>query len=216
MVLCTFLAMAAFIADLRLQPGGSRTTRVIDDLAQCAAAFTLAISACRQAKGTAGRLRLSWLLIGLGAAGWGAGQTIWSYYEVVLDSPTPFPSLADAGYLILPVLAFVGVLVRPSLAFSGRGRLRVALDVLMVLVSLFSISWATAFGEIYRGVGGSSFERIVSLAYPAGDVALLTVVVVVLSYASAGSRSGLLLLGSGLGLFAVADSAFAYLTATDR
>jgi diguanylate cyclase (GGDEF)-like protein len=212
----TLLGIAAFVVDLRLQPGGRHVTRGVSDLTQLLAASALAGTAGWRARRAAGRLRLSWLLLGIGAGAWAAGQAIWSYYEIVRAVPTPFPSLADAGYLLLPIMALIGLLVRPSHAFSGRGRLRVALDALLVLVSLFTVSWASAFGEVYRGAGDAWASRLVSLAYPAGDVALLTVVVIVLAYAAAGRRAGLLWLGAGLAVFAVGDSGFAYLTATGR
>ena len=210
----TLLGIAAFAVDLRLQPGGRHVTRGVSDLTQLGSAAVLAASANWRARRSTGRLRLSWLLVGGGAAAWAAGQAIWSYYEIVRGVPTPFPSLADAGYLLLPILALIGLLVRPSHAFMGRGRLRVGLDALLVLVSLFTVSWASAFGEVYRGAGDALASRLVSLAYPAGDVALLTVVVIVLAYAAAGRRAGLLWLGAGLAVFAVGDSGFAYLTAT--
>jgi len=209
----SLLGLFASAADLRLQPGGPRVTRALDDLGQLAAALVLALCAGLRARDVTGRLRLSWLLIAIGAACWAAGQAIWSYFEIIRSVPTPFPSLADAGYLLLPTLALTGLLVRPSHAFTGRGRVRVALDVLLIIVSLFTVSWASAFGEVYHGGADSLASRLVSLAYPAGDVALLTVVVIVVAYASAGCRSGLLWLGAGLAIFAVGDSDFAYLTA---
>ncbi|HVU91221.1 MAG TPA: hypothetical protein VHC23_03240, partial [Jatrophihabitans sp.] len=210
--LLTALAVALFVTDLRLQPGGEHATRTVDDLGQLAGGAVLAASAAFRARRSTGRLRLSWALIAVGAAGWAAGQTAWSVYELVLSVQTPFPSLADAGYLLLPTLGLAGLLVRPSQAFTGRGRLRVGLDILLVLASLFTISWATAFGQVYRGGADTLAARLVGLAYPAGDVALLTVVVIVLAYANAGNRAGLLFLGGGLGAFAVGDSGFAYLT----
>jgi diguanylate cyclase (GGDEF)-like protein len=214
-LLVSVVLLVAFVVDLRAQFGGARVTSIVDDLAQAVAAGAMSGAAAWRARRSLDRLRLSWTLIALGGASWAAGQTVWSAYEIFGSVETPFPSGADAGYLMLPVLAMAGLLVRPSQAFSGRGRVRVALDVLLVLVSLFVISWATALGEVYRGGADSRFARIVSLAYPAGDVALLTIVITVLAYAHAGSRSGLLCLGAGLGVFAVADSGFAYLTATD-
>jgi hypothetical protein len=93
-------------------------------------------------------VRLSWLLLAAGVGSWAAGQAIWTYYEVIAATATPFPSLADVGYPALPVLAMAGWLVRPSQAFVGRGRVRIGLDVLLVIVSLFTASWATALGEV--------------------------------------------------------------------
>jgi diguanylate cyclase len=207
------LFLAAFVLDLRLQPGGERVTRAIDDITQFLAAASAAFASARRAGRETGRIRLSWQLIAAGLACWSGGQLIWSYYEVIQHDAVPFPSLADVGYLLLPVFAMAGLLVRPSQAFHGRGLLRIGLDVLLVIVSLFTVSWATTLGEVYRGGAGSMLARTVSLAYPAGDLALLAIVVTVLAYAHSGGRFGLVLLGTGLAGLAVADSGFAYLVA---
>ncbi|WP_375476583.1 EAL domain-containing protein [uncultured Jatrophihabitans sp.] len=211
--LCVVLVVAAFVADLRLQPGGAFTTRAVDDLTQLATAAVAAIAGFRRARAGAGRLRLSWALIGAGAGCWAIGETIWSWYELVRQVESPFPSLADVGFLLFPACTAAGLMVRPSRAFAGRAKTRIVLDVVLVVISLFAISWATAFGQVYRG-GGSDLATIVSLAYPAGDLALLAVVVIVLSYARAGGRTALVWVGVGLSGFAVADSGFAYLSAT--
>ena len=205
--------LVAFVADLRLQPGGGRITRGIDDIAQLVAAALASGAATWRARNAAGRMRASWALIGIGAGCWAIGEAIWSYYELIASVATPFPSSADIGYLLFPIFTAVAIVVRPSRAFAGRGWARIVLDILLVVVSLFSISWATALGSVYRGANDARLSTIVSLAYPASDVALLTVVVVVLSYASAGGRLGLTWLGAGLIAFAVADSGFAYMTA---
>ncbi len=209
----SLLLLIGFIIDLRLQPGGEKVTRDIDDITQFLAASATALSAALRARRESGRARLSWQLIAAGVACWAAGQSVWSYYEVIVGEPAPFPSLADVGYLALPLLAMAGLLARPSQAFAGRGRVRIGLDVLLVIVSLFTASWATTLGEVYRGGSGSMLARTVSLAYPAGDLALLTIVVTVLAYAHAGGRFGLVCIGTGLAALAVADSGFAYFVA---
>ena len=207
------LAIAAFIAYLLVKPGGTGLARDVDDLTQLSAAALAAVAAAWRAHREAGRLRLSWALLAGGTAAWACGQSMWTYYELVLNDPAPFPSLSDVGFLLLPVLGVAAMLVRPSDAFVGRGRWRIGLDAMLVIVSLFTISWGTALGEVYRGGGGSMFARTVALAYPAGDLALLAIVVTVLSYAHVGGRVGVVYIGSGLAGLAIADSGFAYLTA---
>ncbi len=209
----TAFALAAFVLDLRLQPGGLSVTRAVDDLTQLAAAALCALAAGWRAGRVAGRMRSSWILLGIGSGSWAVGEAVWSYYELVAHTVTPFPSLADVGFLSFPLFTGLGLVVRPSRAYSGRGWARVGLDVLLVVVSLLSLSWVTTLGETYRGGSDSKLGMVVSLAYPAGDVALLTVVVVVITYAGVRGRVSLWLLGTGLALFAVADSGFAYLTA---
>ncbi len=45
---------------------------------------------------------LRWVpvLLGMGLLSYAIGQSIWTYYELVLHQLTPFPSLGDAGYLV--------------------------------------------------------------------------------------------------------------------
>ena len=43
-------------------------------------------------------------------AGWTVGQACWSWYQVVEDTPLPSPSVADLGYLTMPVLAVPALL----------------------------------------------------------------------------------------------------------
>jgi diguanylate cyclase (GGDEF)-like protein len=207
------LVLVSLVLDLRLQPGGERVTRGVDDIVQLAAAGVASAAALWRAARVQGRLRASWALIAAGAGCWAVGEVVWSYYELVAGVSTPFPSLADVGYLLFPALTAVGIVMRSSRAFLGRGWARVSLDVVLIVVSLFTFSWATALGEVYRGGADSTLGTAVALAYPGSDVALLTVVVVVLTYASAGGRLALGWVGAGLVAFAVADSGFAYLTA---
>ena len=208
--------LAAFVVDLRVQPGGPVVTRAVDDLVQLFAAALASGAAFWRTFRCAGRARTSWLLISVGAGFWALGETVWSYYEVLAHTDTPFPSVADVGYLLFPVFTAAGILVRPSRAFTGRAGTRIGLDVALVVMSLFTISWATVLGQVDRGTSDYSLASIVSLAYPASDIALLTVVVIVISYARQGNRLALGVLGGGLMGFGVADSGFAYLTAIDR
>ena len=136
---------------------------------------------------------------------------VWSYYEVVVREPAPFPSLADAGYLLFPPLALAALLVRPSAAFDGRGRPRVVLDGLMVAGALFNLSWATTLGTVFKQGADSTGSLIVGMAYPVEDLVVLAVALMVLVHAR--SRTGLLLVTAGIVGMSVADSAFVYLTA---
>jgi diguanylate cyclase (GGDEF)-like protein len=208
--LCVAL-VAGFAVVLRVKPGGELFTQSFDDIGEAVAAALGAIPCFWRAVRTSGRWRLSWALLGAGLAAWSIGEWIWSYYEVIEGSEVPFPSLADAGYLLFPVFCLAGLFVRPSAAFVGRARLRVLLDGTMVVASLFILSWATALGAVYHAGAQNTFSLVVSLAYPASDLVLITVAVLVASRARL--DAGLVLLVGGLTSMAVADSAFAYLVA---
>jgi diguanylate cyclase (GGDEF)-like protein len=210
LVLCVAL-VAGFAVVLRVKPGGELFTQSFDDIGEAIAATLGAIPCFWRAVRTSGRWRLSWAFLGAGLAAWSIGEWIWSYYEVIEKSEVPFPSLADAGYLLFPVFCLAGLFLRPSAAFVGRARLRVLLDGTMVVASLFILSWATALGAVYHAGAQDTFSLVVSLAYPASDLVLITVAVLVASRARL--DAGLVLLVGGLTSMAVADSAFAYLVA---
>lgn len=203
--------LVAFAIVLHLQPGSAFTLRAIDDLTETLTALAGGAPCIWRSRRSQGRSRLSWLLLGAALISWGIGQAIWSYYELVAKHDVPFPSFADLGFLLFPVFALTGLLLRPSGAFAGRGRLRVVLDGAMLVGSLLIVSWSTALGAVYSAGAQSTFALAVGLAYPASDVVLLTVAVLV------GLRSKpnvqLILLVGGLIAMAIADSSFAYMTA---
>ena len=156
------------------------------------------------------------MLIGAGATGWSCGQGIWSYYELLGHRETPFPSLADAGFLSFPVLALVGLLVRRTAGFGRHRHTRALLDGLLVAGSLFLVSWATALGQVYAAGADSTFAAVVSMAYPVGDLLLLTLTLVVVAHARPDSRQGLGVLATGFAALSIGDSGFAYLTAVGK
>ena len=157
-----------------------------------------------------------WLSLGFGLAAWLVGEVIWCYYELWLGLPqSPFPSPADAAYLLFPIGA-AGALV----LFSARGhvrqsRLRLLLDGVIVAGSLFMVWWMTVLSSVYDAGGTSSFALAVALAYPVADVVLVTMTVLVLARANTSHRLTLGLFTAGIGLIAFSDSAFVYLIAVD-
>ena len=212
LLVCASLA-SAFLVVLIVKPGGTHNTRTIDDLGELAAAAIAAAAGGWRASRLTGRARLSWAFLAAGCAAWAVGEALWSYYELLLGRDTPFPSWADAGFLLFPALALVGLLTRPSSAFAGQGRLRVALDALLISASLVVISWVTALGEVYRAGADTWFAATVALAYPGTDVILLTVAVIAIAFSRTDNRSGLVAAVVGIVSLTVGDSGFAYLTA---
>jgi hypothetical protein len=122
-------------------------------------------------------------------------------------------SWVDAGFLMFPLLAPAGLLVRPSVVFRGRGRLRSVLAGAMVAASLFTLSWVTSLGQTIRVGAATDFAFFMSLAYPIGDLVLITVALMVLAHTRV--RTVLVVLIAGLVAMAVADSSFLYPTATE-
>lgn len=202
----------AFALALALRPGGHSGVLWIDDLGQLASAATAAGSALWVSRRATGQARAAWVSIGVGAGMWATGQSIWCYFELIRHTATPFPSVADAGFLAFPLAAVAGLWLFPSQASSGARR-RWVLDGGIVVSALLAVSWATSLGAVARAGGGSPFAFAVSLAYPVGDILVLSMALLGVSR-SRGKSPELLVLSIAMLAMAVADSSFVFLTAT--
>lgn len=206
-----FLAFVIWIVG-DVSHGVSRAT--IDDIVLLVLAVPAAVFSAIAARSAHGRLRLAWTAMTVGVVAWGIGEAIWTHYELVLNQ-VPFPSLADAAFLVFPVGACAALLLFPS-ENTQSFRSRVFLDGLIVAGSLFLVSWVTILGPLYTAGGTDPLGFVVSLAYPVSDVVVLTLAAVVLVRASAEHRLELTLLTVGLACIAFSDSLFTYLAAKNE
>jgi diguanylate cyclase (GGDEF)-like protein len=206
-------ALVAFGLVLLLHPGETAVTAV-DDLSIFSAALGATAAATLRARTLQGRARTSWTFMAASFAAAALGEGTWAWYELVLHRETPFPSVADVAYLTFPVLALAALLLRPSTLFAGQGRLRTVLDGLLVSGSLFNISWPNTLGPTFGAGGAWTPAFALSLAYPVSDLVLLTTVLLLVTRTP--GRLGPGLLGAGLALLALSDSAYVYLAASDR
>ena len=206
-------AVLAAVAVLLLTGAAGPTAVAVDDLAQLLAATGAALSCARTARRLHGRRRQCWTALAVGCAGWAAGQAVWSWYELALGVRTPFPSPADLGFLLFPVAATVGLALHPAASPPLLDRRRQLLDAGLVAASLALLSWVTAVGTVVRQPG-EPLSTAVALAYPVGDVVVLTMVVVLVSTAAA-DRRALTLVGAGAATLAAADTAFLSLVSLD-
>lgn len=202
------------------------TAVVIDDTAQLTAGL-LATGACWWAAGrTRGAERRWRRLMAIGMGGWSVGMALWAWYQIVSDTPLPSPSLADVGFLTLPVLALPALLAlatrppgpTPGPGADGRrfGSVLLLLDGLVVVGCLFILTWATALGAAVHASAPNVAAFAVAVAYPATDLVLVVIVVLlaITRRVRAEHRAQLWLLGSGLVGLSVSDSIFAYLVST--
>src|SRR3712207_6470750 len=125
----------------------------------------------------AGRLehpeRRSWAFMGAGTVCWGLGQVVWTYYESFRGQETPFPSLADVGYLAMIPIMFVGLVTLPTKVARAAGRVTVGLDAFIIMASIATVGWLTVLGPIYTRANATWAEKLIGLSYPAGDLLLL-------------------------------------------
>jgi hypothetical protein len=169
----------AVSAVLLFGPVEAYSVLVVDDLSQVApppSPPSARLAARRDPRRPPSRLGRA----GRRLRGLAVGQSIWSWYELVLHDGTPFPSVADVGFLGFPVGATAALLLYP--AVDGRGdRSRRVLDGLTVTSALALVSWSSALGPVVRDDSGDWLATTVSIAYPASDLVALSLVVLLLS-----------------------------------
>lgn len=187
--------------------------KVIDDVVFIVLTTVAAVGAAATARATHGRQRAAWTFLAFGLGGWAVGEMLWAYYELGLHR-YPFPSPADAAYLIFPVGACLALLLLPS-GHSFHSRSRLALDGLIVAGSLFAVSWVLVMDEVYAAGAENRLTLALSLAYPGSDLVVLIVAVLVLARAQTGQRVALTILTVGILCMVLSDSAFAYLSVRD-
>jgi diguanylate cyclase (GGDEF)-like protein len=191
--------------------GSESTLRVACNVACVVFATFATVCAALAARSSAGRKRAAWGCVSVGLAGWVVGSALWMYYSLVVGT-SPFPSLADAGYLLFPISVCIGLTVYP-VGFSGHSRGRLVLDGLIVVAALFQVAWITVLQGVYNAGGTSRFSFGLALAYPVGDVIVIAVALLVLAQARPRQRRSLTMLTAGVTLMALSDSAFLYQTA---
>ncbi len=194
--------------------GGETLASAVSQYGLLAFAVFAAVCTTRSARSAEGRQRKAWICLTVGLTGWAIGAALWIYYESVAHE-SPFPSLADAGYLMFPIGAGLAMALFP-VGYSDHSRVRFVLDVLIVAGALFEISWVFVLRSIYEAGGASRFAVGLSLAYPVSEIAIVTVAILVLARARSGRRTTLVMLTVGVMFMAFSDSVFAYLTAHGR
>lgn len=204
---------AAFVAWTAFRFGGDQATIAVDDIGEAVAALTATVSCGLAAWRTNGRIRVAWVLIASSAASWGIGELIWSVYEVGLGVDVPFPSAADAGFLLAIPLAVVGIFAFTSAPSRLTSRGEALLAGAIVALSLLFMAWAFGLGKVYATSPASPTAQLIGLAYPVGDIIIITVLVLALRRARRTELGRMFLLLCGVAANSFADSAFAYLTA---
>ena len=208
------VTVAGFVAWTWLVIGGDTVTIAVDDIGEAVAALVAAACCGVAARRALGRQRVGWLLLAISAASWGAGEVVWSVYQVGLGIPVPFPSAADIGFLGAIPLAAAGILMFVfSSPGAGSARVRLWIDAGIACLALVSVAWTFGLGTLYNLAGDPPLIRLLGLAYPVSDILIGIILMLAIQRATVDARGRLLLLLGGLASNAVADSAFAYMNA---
>ncbi|MFC3688643.1 diguanylate cyclase domain-containing protein [Aquipuribacter hungaricus] len=205
---------AAFGALVHALPGDRLLTTAVDDLVQLVAPLVASVLCATTARRATGPDRRLWWWLAAATASWAAGQTVWSWYELVLRRETPFPSPADAGFLAFPLLAATGLLLWHGGPYLSAGA-RDLIDGGLLAGALLMVSWKTALGAAMQDGAGPGLGFVLGLAYPVGDLVSATVVLLLVARTGVAARPHVALIAAGLLSLAVADSAYVYLLTVD-
>jgi len=153
------------------------------------------------------RERAAWTVITLSLASWTFGEIYWAIFR-----PDEYPSPADLGYIGFYFLLYAGiVLLLRSRARSIGGTLW--LDGATAAVAAAALGAAVLVELVLRSTEGSTSTVVTNLAYPLGDVLLLSAVFGVFSLTGWRPGERWLLLGLGALATTIADGVYLFQSA---
>jgi len=162
--------------------------------------------ACFLRASRGGPERGAWIAIAASIIAWAGGEIWWTLY-IEGNPNAPYPSPADLGYLAFYPLAILGLylLVRARAQELDR---RLWMDGLIAALGTGALGAALLFEFVADHTSGSGIEVATTLAYPFGDVVLVSLVVGVIALTRWRPGRTWTLLLAGLTVMAVADVAF--------
>ena len=174
---------------------------VIYDAVVVCAGFACLLRASR-----GGPERGAWIAIGASILAWAAGEIWWTLY-IDGNPNAPYPSPADIGYLAFYPLAALGLylLVRARAKELDR---RLWMDGVIASLGTAAVGAALLFEFVADRASGSTLEVATTLAYPFGDVLLVSLIVGVIALTRWRPGRTWMLLLAGLAVMAAADIAF--------
>jgi len=153
------------------------------------------------------RERAAWVVITLALASWTFGELWYAIFQ-----PEGFPSAADAGFIGFYLLLYVGiVLLLRSHARSIAGTLW--LDGVTAALAAAALGAAVLIELVLESTEGSLSTVATNLAYPLGDVLLLSAVFGVFSLTGWRPGQRWLLLGLGILATTTADAVYLFQSA---
>jgi diguanylate cyclase (GGDEF)-like protein len=161
---------------------GRQVSVTLDKTSQLAAAVCAVVVYWRAARlrvGTERRWRL-WMVAAMCSLVVGLSAWIWG--QLFLGVSLPSSTLAPLGFILVPVLSLGAVLTLAHGATSSlpnhRSKLVVVLDGLIVVGSLFVLTWVSALESMVRAwaTSGPGFATVV--AHPAAYLVLLVTLLV--------------------------------------
>jgi two-component system cell cycle response regulator len=176
------------------------------------ASLVFAGIACLGRAADKGPTRLAFIAFGTGLILWAAGDMYLSNVLYYRDE-IPYPSLADAGYLAALPCFFVGI---ASMVKQRVGHFPIAgwLDGGTAALAAATVATALLSPALVGLTDGDPAQTLTNLAYPLGDLILVSFVVGALALTGTRGARALTLVALGLFVWSFADSFYLYENAT--
>ncbi|MDX6505020.1 MAG: two-component system, cell cycle sensor histidine kinase and response regulator CckA, partial [Gaiellaceae bacterium] len=155
------------------------------------------------------RPQLPWWLFAVGQALFISGDAIAYNYKSLFGKEIPFPALSDIPYLAVAPVVSTGLIILIARRTIGRDR-GASLDALVVAVGLGIVSWLMLIAPYQADPLLSLTPKLVSIAYPLGDLLMLLLIARIAFGGGRRSRSFRLMIAS-VGALVVTDSIYAWL-----
>jgi diguanylate cyclase (GGDEF)-like protein/PAS domain S-box-containing protein len=180
--------------------------------ASTAVALLAGVACLARAARLAGRLRLAWGAFGLGSLSYAVGEGTRTWTESIRGQEVPGPGLPDVGHLGMVLLIAVGLLFVPVPRQTIVNRVRSVIDALMIATSLLLISWIFVISPLFAQGSVASPAGSVALAYPVGDIILVTAALSMLALLRRGhpDTASLTLIAAAMLVIGVSGTIFAY------
>jgi two-component system, cell cycle response regulator len=185
--------------------GGPRLDTAINGVAYDAAVLAAGF-ACLLRAARGGRERAAWLAVGAAILAWAAAEIYWTLY-IEGNPNAPYPSPADLGYLAFYPLVVAGLYMLVKARAHELDR-RLWMDGAIAALGTGALGAALIFEFVADRTSGSQLEVVTTLAYPLGDVLLLSLVVGVVALTRWHPGRTWTLLLAGMAAMAAADVAF--------
>jgi two-component system, cell cycle response regulator len=155
--------------------------------------------------------RGAWIAFAVGMSCWAVAEIL---FDFVYSGDPPYPSAADVFFLAFYPACYVGMLMLVRHRVSQFSRM-VWFDGAMAAIAAAALGSAVLFEVVLRHTDGSAAVIVTNLAYPLGDILLLSAVVGVFALTGWKPDRTWGLIGAALLATTVADAIFLFQTATD-
>jgi two-component system cell cycle response regulator len=150
--------------------------------------------------------RVAWLAIAGAIFCWAAAEVYWTA-EISENPSAPYPSPADIGYLAFYPFAAAGLLLLVR-ARANELDWRLWMDGAIAGLGTAALGTAFVFQFVAARASGSGMEVATTLAYPLGDIAMVSLVVGIVALTRWRPGRTWTLLLAGLAVMALADIAY--------